>query len=196
MALQGRVLTRHFAMEPRQHEILGIDLGEGPTRKMLVLGLVLYALWWGLLALLLGLLLEHPLSRANSFLWIIPPGLALWWITQPSPLTERRTRLVDVLAALNFWVRGHKPIVRMSTHRPTRQERSSRGAAPWTRMVPGDAQGPEWARDDHNADAITADAEAGPTGPPMTITARPMLISGPTLADRLTPRRSRGRRTA
>ncbi|MFD0383198.1 hypothetical protein ACFQ2B_15025 [Streptomyces stramineus] len=50
----GHTFTRHFDLETRQHELLGMDLGEGPSRRVLVTGAVVYAVWMGGLFLIFG----------------------------------------------------------------------------------------------------------------------------------------------
>ena len=34
----GRTLTHHFEIETRQYDLLGIDLGEGARRRMIIFG--------------------------------------------------------------------------------------------------------------------------------------------------------------
>ena len=43
----GRTLTHHFEIETRQYDLLGIDLGEGARRRMIIFGAVIILVWTG-----------------------------------------------------------------------------------------------------------------------------------------------------
>lgn len=45
----GRTLTHHFEIETRQYDLLGIDLGEGARRRMIIFGAVIIIVWIALL---------------------------------------------------------------------------------------------------------------------------------------------------
>ena len=51
----GRVLTRAFEFQTKQHSLLGFDLGDGVARDFLVLGSLGTAVWFGALSLVFGL---------------------------------------------------------------------------------------------------------------------------------------------
>ncbi|MGW3377409.1 hypothetical protein [Streptomyces hydrogenans] len=103
---QGTVYTRHFDIESRQHELLGIDLGEGAPRRALVLGAVLYVVWTGGLLLLLGL----P-GRATFTLYFLPPLLIAVIGTQRSRKNDRRWNLTLWTLSGRYLLFGHRPII-------------------------------------------------------------------------------------
>ncbi|MFH9355157.1 hypothetical protein [Kitasatospora sp. NPDC017646] len=112
---QGNTYTRHFDLETRQHELLGIDLGEGAPRRALVLGLVLYAVWLGLLLLILGL----P-SRFTFTLYFLPPLMITIFGTQRSHKLDRRWNITRWAISIRYLVLGHRPVIcggRRATHR-------------------------------------------------------------------------------
>lgn len=106
---EGRTLTRTLEIEPRQHDLFGLDLGEGPLRGQLIFGLCAVTLW---------LALTVPLS----FLWGGPgPNSALLFVAPPLLVTaigwrhsedNPRRRLVTVWVLTGRWVLfGHRPVV-------------------------------------------------------------------------------------
>ncbi|MEU8516349.1 hypothetical protein AB0C76_32920 [Kitasatospora sp. NPDC048722] len=115
MARTGRTYTRHFQLETRQHELLGVDLGEGAPRRALILGLILFAAWDGLLLLVLGL----P-SRFTFTLYVAPPALAVGFGAQHSRSLDRRWNLTRWAITLRYLLLGHRPIIcggRRAAHR-------------------------------------------------------------------------------
>ena len=48
MSRTGRTVSRQLHIESRQHELFGVDLGEGIPRKVLLIGAIAFVLWAGL----------------------------------------------------------------------------------------------------------------------------------------------------
>jgi hypothetical protein len=178
----GRTLTAHFDLDTRQHELLGLDLGEGAPRRMLVLGLALFMVWTGGLFLIFGL----P-NRFTFTAYVLPPGLIAYFGTQRSSRINRRWNITNWALAVRYLVLGHRPIICGGRRAATRSEwiprRSRWGArgdamsqAPGARMIEGSLGRPEI----YHASA----------GAPLRLDARPRLY-GP---DQLYKARQQGER--
>ncbi|MCY0962965.1 hypothetical protein [Streptomyces sp. H27-H5] len=102
----GHTYTRHFDLETRQHELLGMDLGEGAPRRALILGLILYALWTGPLLLVFGLPNEITFT-----LYFLPPLITAVYGTQRSHGIERRWNITGWAIGVRYLVLGHRPII-------------------------------------------------------------------------------------
>lgn len=102
----GTTYTQHFDLETRQHELLGLDLGEGTPRRTLILGFVLYLLWTG------GLLLIFGLPNQFAFTaYFLPPLLVAIFGTQRSRRNERRWNITYWALSVRYLVLGHRPII-------------------------------------------------------------------------------------
>jgi hypothetical protein len=119
----GRTYTAHFAIETRQHDLMGLDLGEGVPRKPLVLGLILFALWNTLLVLVAGL----P-SRTSSVFYMVPPLVVAAYGTQPCGTRERRWNITVWALRLRYLLIGHRPVICGGRRTAARSERISRRA--------------------------------------------------------------------
>ena len=64
----GRTLTHHFEIETRQYDLLGIDLGEGARRRMIIFGEVIILLWIAILFPFIGVPQKGTVS-----LYVVPP---------------------------------------------------------------------------------------------------------------------------
>ena len=117
MSRVGHTYTRHFDLETKQHELLGLDLGEGFSRRSLILGLILYALWSGSLLLLLGL----P-SRYTFTLYFLPPLIVTVYGTQRSTRLPRRWNITQWSIGTRYLVLGHRPIICGGRRAATRSE--------------------------------------------------------------------------
>jgi hypothetical protein len=106
MTRLGHTYTRHFDLETRQHEILGMDLGEGPSRRLLVTGAAIYAVWTGGLLLLFGV----P-SQLTFTLYFAPPAVITYYGAQRSRKNERRWNLTRWALTVRYLTVGHRPIV-------------------------------------------------------------------------------------
>ena len=115
MSRVGVTLTRTMDIEPRQHDLFGMDLGEGPLRGQLVFGFMAFALWLGVTIPLTLLTIGH-----------VTPNLALLYIAPPAALTmfgwrrrednPRRRAITQWLLAIRYVLRGHEPIVTLGRH--------------------------------------------------------------------------------
>ncbi|QLE72845.1 hypothetical protein FGW37_15740 [Streptomyces rectiverticillatus] len=102
----GHTFTRHFDLETRQHELLGLDLGEGPSRRVLVTGAVVYAVWMGGLFLIFG----WP-SQIFFTLYFAPPALITFYGSQRSRRNERRWNLTQWALTIRYLTVGHRPVI-------------------------------------------------------------------------------------
>lgn len=179
----GHTYTDHFRLETRQHELLGVDLGEGVPRRILVLGLVLYVLWDGTLLLLLGL----P-TKMSATLYLLPPGLLVAYGARPSTRVPRRIALTGWAISARYLITGHRPVVCGGRRAATRSEwigRRGRWAPRLTLLTGSSVLGPaveRWL----GPDTDTAPAGAGPV---IRLTARPRLY-GPDAVVRAHGRRA------
>lgn len=155
----GRTLTSHFQLETRQHDLLGLDLGEGPPRRALIFGAVVFALWVLLCAPILG-----PPSQSTFSLYVIPPILLSAWGMQPSPRHPRRRRFTDWALTARHATRGHRPVIHLGARAAHRSE-----YLPLRRRLPLDTltaaflpwrATPEWERE-HEEDSRPGHAGAG-----------------------------------
>lgn len=119
MSREGQTLTRTMGFETRQHELFGIDLGEGAPRRMLVWGALCCALWWGLLFLIF-----RGIDPSFFFFWLAPPVfLAVYgW---RDGRTGRRRKITEWALAARWLTRGHQPIIALGRHAPDPAERMS-----------------------------------------------------------------------
>lgn len=113
----GHTYTEHFRLETRQHELLGLDLGEGIPRRILLLGVALYVLWDGALLIIFGL----P-SPTTATAYLLPPGLIVGYGAQPSRRTSRRITLTTWAVTARYLVVGHRPVICGGRRAATRSE--------------------------------------------------------------------------
>ncbi|MFF9908793.1 hypothetical protein ACF1HU_35935 [Streptomyces olivaceus] len=180
----GTTYTRHFDLETRQHELLGLDLGEGAPRRALVLGFVLYLVWAGALLLLFGL----P-NRFTFTLYFLPPLLVAIFGTQRARRNDRRWNITYWALSIRYLTLGHRPIICGGRRSAARVEWIPRRAR-WGRKGDG--------LDLRRSRGITGrwlGAEAQPVsvvaGAPVRLSARPRLY-GP---DQVYKARARGRKS-
>ncbi|MFH0246369.1 hypothetical protein ACGRHY_29010 [Streptomyces sp. HK10] len=102
----SRTYTRHWDLETRQHELLGIDLGEGIPRTMLRYGFVFFGVWWGGWLLLAG----FPSQSAVPF-FLLPPGWLTYAGAKRSLTYWRRTNLLVWGVHAQYLLRGVQPVV-------------------------------------------------------------------------------------
>ncbi|MFE0654367.1 hypothetical protein ACFVZH_38115 [Streptomyces sp. NPDC059534] len=114
---RGHTYTRQFDIDPRQHELLGVDLGEGAPRRALVLGLILFVVWTGPLLLLFGL----P-SEISFTAYFLPPIVTAVYGTQRSVKVEQRWNITRWALSARYLVIGHRPIICGGRRAATRSE--------------------------------------------------------------------------
>jgi hypothetical protein len=113
----GQDLTRDTSLEARQYELLGMDLGDGISRRMGGILAILCFVWIGLLLLILG----AP-SPQTIILYLLPPGVIGFFGARPNNQQDRRVNLTQwALKVRQFFV-GHKPIINLGRTAPTRRE--------------------------------------------------------------------------
>ncbi|MGW2227459.1 hypothetical protein [Streptomyces formicae] len=118
---RGHTYTDHFSLDTRQHELLGMDLGEGIPRRALILGLALYAVWTGPLLLLFG----FP-SRITFTAYFLPPLLTVIYGTQRSRRLDRRWNITNWSISARYHLLGHRPVICGGRRAATRSEWISR----------------------------------------------------------------------
>ena len=106
MSRIGHTYTRHFDLETRQHEILGMDLGEGPSRRLLVTGAAIYVVWTGGLLAIFGM----P-SQLTFTLYFAPPAIITYYGAQRSRANERRWNLTQWALFVRYMTVGHRPVI-------------------------------------------------------------------------------------
>lgn len=102
----GRVLTRAFEFQTKQHSLLGFDLGDGVARDFLVLGSLGTAVWFGALSLVFGL----P-NQQTILVYLTAPLVLFFFGFQPDPKRERRKRLTTWILWIRYALVGHRPII-------------------------------------------------------------------------------------
>lgn len=125
----SRTYTRHFDLETRQHELLGYDLGEGVPRRALIVGLVMYLLWGGVLLSLFGL----P-GKLSFTLYFAPPLLVAVFGAQRNRRIERRWNLTMWSIGIRYLLLGHRPVICGGRRASARGEWISRRAR-WGRRL-------------------------------------------------------------
>jgi len=182
MARQGRIYTKDLAIEPRQHELLGLDLGEGPERRTIGFGLVVFALWVAITAPILGV----PTQITFTF-YILPPSLITWFGRQTSARLPRRRRVTEWVLALRYPLVGAEPIIKLGARSPSdaerlplsiRWQRWRSGARVLTGVTtPGWVDSVETTHDRHWV--------GKPSGKPIQLSQHPVLLGTSALAERL-----------
>lgn len=106
MAREGQTVSRHLKFETRQHK-LGLDLGEGIPRKTLILGLIIFPLWWVIVFSIL-----HGVNQITGMIYLLPPSMFLWFGTQESDGNMRRMRFTQGLLRVRYGFTNHRPVIR------------------------------------------------------------------------------------
>jgi hypothetical protein len=141
----GRTLTHHFEIETRQYDLLGIDLGEGARRRMIIFGAVIILLWIALLFPFIGVPKKPTVS-----LYVVPPFVITAFGWRPGKFHERRRRVTEWALAVRYALRAHRPIIGLGARAADKSE-----YLPWrermsTRKVADLAKArvtPEWERE-------------------------------------------------
>jgi hypothetical protein len=188
----GRTLTHHFEIETRQYDLLGIDLGEGARRRMIIFGAVVVVAWVALLTPFLGV----P-TKTTTTLYVVPPFVITAFGWRSGKYHERRRRVTEWALAIRYALRAHRPIIGLGARVADRSEYlrwSER--MPMQKMAavkPGGAA-PEWAALDAEG-ARAAVEPIGRAGPDVLVSQRARLIGSDHLQRirRRTSRRRAGR---
>lgn len=113
----GRTLTHHFEIETRQYDLLGIDLGEGARRRMIIFGAVIVLVWVGLLVLIFG----WP-SKPTVSLYVVPPFVVTAFGWRPGRYHERRRRVTEWALAARYAMRSHRPVIALGARAADKSE--------------------------------------------------------------------------
>jgi hypothetical protein len=125
----GRTFTTYFEIEPRQHDIAGFDLAEGPTRRVLIIGALAYAVWLPLMVLILGTPDKFTLT-----LFVLPPAVFVRAGELESATNPRRKRMTGWALRLRRALVGHRTIIHLGRRQPARHE-----LEPWRTRLPAEA---------------------------------------------------------
>lgn len=103
-------------IEPRQHDLFGVDLGEGVPRAALGWGVLVYVAWWAALTVL-----RVPWIPGLVMVWMVPPSIIafLGWREGRCP---RRRRVTEWLLGLRWVVRAHTPVIGLGRRQADREE--------------------------------------------------------------------------
>lgn len=168
---RGRTLTKAFKIETRQHELLGYDLGEGPARRHLKLGIILAAAWIILMIPVLGVPNEYTTS-----VYLIPPGVLIALGVQPDPRQPRRMRLTAWVLSAFYGLNEHQPIVNLGARKAYRGEYVSFAErSGWLRLMRIDMVRRLFRRAPEHGRRTTA-AYSGPVGKPVDYTPMVRLV--------------------
>lgn len=185
----ARSHTRHLTIETRQHDVLGIDLGEGPARKPLVFGIIVMALWVALMLAIFRLPTQNTL-----IFYVVPPVILAWKGSQWSEYNPRRRVFTMWALAARQQLLGHRPLISLGGRQAYRNERTPwserRNSMPLLERMNIRTQRADWER---AADSIR-DLEA--LGKPIAVRARARLYGNNDTAVRLETKAPRAQRKA
>ncbi len=146
----GRTLTHHFEIETRQYDLLGIDLGEGARRRMILFGAVITLVWVGFLVLIFG----WP-DKPTVSLYVVPPFVITAFGWRPGKNHERRRRVTEWALSARYVLRAHRPVIALGARAADKSEYLRLSERIPLRRMAALARGqktPEW-----EAGGITAD---------------------------------------
>lgn len=117
MSRTGRTVSRQLHIESRQHELFGVDLGEGIPRKVLLIGAAAFVLWAGLV-----FSVTKTFNQQMMFIYGFPPVMFVQLGIQESPTNARRWRLTQLILRIRYAVRAHRPVIRFGRRAADRHE--------------------------------------------------------------------------
>ncbi|MDN5797200.1 MAG: hypothetical protein L0H79_15800 [Intrasporangium sp.] len=117
MSREGQTLTRTMGFETKQHELFGIDLGDGAPRRMLVWGALCCAIWWGLLYVIF-----RGFNPMTMFFWLAPPVFLAYYGWRDGR-THRRRKVTEWVLTARWLRRGSEPVIALGRRKATRAER-------------------------------------------------------------------------
>jgi hypothetical protein len=126
MARVGRTLTSILTIKTRQHEMFGIELGEGPERKTILLGALILGVWFIVsipMTAVLGLWANIDIAPIGFALVLAPPTVLLALGLRPQEAVPARIVLVSAVLRLRYVIAGHRPLIRLDARRASRSER-------------------------------------------------------------------------
>lgn len=113
----GRDLTHDVSLEPRQYELLGIDLGDGLNRMHFAIILGIAGSWVALLWLITG----GP-NQVNMLLFLLPPSIVIVFGLRKNDVQPRRANLTQWVLKGRQFFSAHRPIVNLGRTKARRQE--------------------------------------------------------------------------
>lgn len=187
MARTGQVFTKDLRIPSRQHELLGLDMGEGPERKTLIFGLVVTGLWVALCAPLLG----TPTTVTFS-IYFLPPVLFTFVAMLPSSRCSSRRLITELLLSVRYVGKGSEPIIKLGRRPASRPERIPLRRR-LDRLTAGaqqlaGSQPPPWVAADPAAQEMSWKDK--PAGRPVRVSQRTLILGQGALEARLTQRRT------
>lgn len=117
MSRTGRTVSRQLHIESRQHELFGVDLGEGIPRKVLLIGAIVFVLWAGLV-----FSITRTFNQQMMFFYCFPPILFMQLGVQESPKNARRWRFTQLILRIRFALVAHRPVIRFGRRAADRHE--------------------------------------------------------------------------
>ncbi|PPF85242.1 hypothetical protein C5C03_15070 [Clavibacter michiganensis] len=120
----GRTITKALTVEARQHELFGIDLGEGFRRREAGLAVLVFLATLPAMYVLVnatGLLRAAP--QFAFPLMALPGIVVVMFGFLPSEANPRRVYLTVAALSIRYLVVGHLPIISLGAREPSRLER-------------------------------------------------------------------------
>lgn len=117
MSRTGRTVSRQLHIESRQHELFGVDLGEGIPRKVLFIGAVAFVAWAGLV-----FSVTRTVNQQMMIIYCLPPLLFVQVGIQESPKNARRWRLTQLILKVRYALWSHRPVIRFGRRAADRHE--------------------------------------------------------------------------
>lgn len=117
MAREGRTVSRQLKIESRQYDLGLLDLGEGVTRRALFLAALIFPAWGWLV-----FSVTHAFNPNMMLLYILPPGLFLFYGTADSPHNQRRMIFTQAILRVRYALTGHRPVIRLGRRKADRRE--------------------------------------------------------------------------
>jgi hypothetical protein len=122
----GRTITKALTVEARQHELFGVDLGDGFRRREAGLGVLVFLATLPVMYVLVsatGLLRAAPQFAVPA---MALPGLFVVMVGfMPSEANPRRLYLTVAALTIRYLLVGHLPIISLGAREPSRLERLS-----------------------------------------------------------------------
>jgi hypothetical protein len=119
----GRDLSKAMRIESRQHEILGLDLGEGIRRRLLGLGALAFAVWVPIAAILMFGVFRLPFSADLVTVFLAPPIALLMIGFQEDQTIPHRLRVTSFSLRMHRIFKGGTPLINLGAGRASRHER-------------------------------------------------------------------------
>lgn len=157
----GRTITKALTIEARQHELFGIDLGDGFRRREAALGAAVFLATLPFTFAIAKLLGFFDAAPQFAIPLMAAPGLVIViGGFRQSESNPRRMNLTVVAIGLRYLFVGHQPVVALEGRAPSQLERLTL----WQRVRPTIALAVNrWSQGARRMDAETIELDfAGP----------------------------------